>query len=125
MVRSDLNRKRWRSAGHLSSLHIRADCTGSWPQALTHKPDDHDIGHQLWFRGLPPREIQPKRLGTHQENAQSGKVEMVRLTQRGFVSVIGAIAGFLSLLLPWVVSSASAGGTGGTEGSSRLPFIAQ
>src|SRR2546425_10251255 len=50
---------------------------------------------------------------------------MVRLTQRGFVSVIGAIAGFLSLLLPWVVFSASAGGTSATEGLSPVPFIAQ
>src|SRR2546427_13002722 len=50
---------------------------------------------------------------------------MVRLTQRGFVSVIGAIAGFLSLLLPWVVFSASAGGTSATEGLSPVQVIAQ
>jgi len=50
---------------------------------------------------------------------------MVRLTQRGLVSGIGAIAGFLSLLLPWVVFSASAGGTSATEGLSPVQFIAQ
>src|SRR2546422_3941592 len=50
---------------------------------------------------------------------------MARVTQRGFVSLIGAIVGFLSLLLPWVVVSASAGGASASEGLSPVQFVAQ
>jgi Double zinc ribbon len=51
--------------------------------------------------------------------------ETVQLAQRGFVSIIGAIIGLLSLLLPWVVFSASEGGATASIGLSPVQFIAQ
>ncbi len=50
---------------------------------------------------------------------------MVQVTQRWFVSVIGAIIGALSLFLPWMSISASTFGATASEGLSPVQFIAR
>lgn len=49
---------------------------------------------------------------------------MVQLTHRSLVTLIGAIIGFISLFLPWVVSSASGFGLTASEGLSPAQLVA-